>query len=123
MKLGQEKIPSITTVHSTIGSQRLGTKKSSVPLERLERSERMTYALLPFLSNAEKFYLKRSANLIFVSEYIRNWCIDKRQIGQESEVSQWASIPKFFQRKNMKKQLYIFHSWRIKRISFSFLAE
>ncbi|WP_400208199.1 glycosyltransferase family 4 protein [Candidatus Methanomassiliicoccus intestinalis] len=108
MKLGQEKIPSITTVHSTIGSQRLGTKKSSVPLERLERSERMTYALLPFLSTAEKFYLKRSANLIFVSEYIRNWCIDKMQIGQESEVIPNGIDTEIFSKKKYEEAIVHF---------------
>lgn len=86
MKLSRNNVPSITTVHSTIGSQRLGTKNSAAPVERLEKSERMTYALFPLLSATEKFYLKRSPNLIFVSEYIRAWCVDRIGIGIGSEV-------------------------------------
>ncbi|WP_400204344.1 glycosyltransferase family 4 protein [Candidatus Methanomassiliicoccus intestinalis] len=86
MKLNRNGVPSITTVHSTIGSQRLGTKNSAAPVERLEKSERMTYALYPLLSATEKFYLKRSPNLIFVSEYIRDWCIDKIGVGTDSNV-------------------------------------
>lgn len=86
MKLWHNNMPSITTVHSTIGSQRLGTKNSAAPVERLEKSERMTYALFPILSATEKFYLKRSPNLIFVSEYIRAWCVDRVGVGIGAEV-------------------------------------
>lgn len=86
MKLSHSDVPSITTVHSTIGSQRLGTKNSAAPVERLEKSERMTYALFPLLSATEKFYLKRSPNLIFVSEYIRAWCVDRIGVGIGSAV-------------------------------------
>jgi glycosyltransferase involved in cell wall biosynthesis len=69
-----EELPSVTTVHSTIGSQRLGTKNSALPLHQLEMSERMTLLLLPFLSTAERLYMRRCSSIIFVSEFIRDWC-------------------------------------------------
>ncbi|NLK25669.1 MAG: glycosyltransferase family 4 protein [Euryarchaeota archaeon] len=72
--LGNE-VPSVTTVHSTIGSQRMGTKASGLPLARLESSERMTMLLLPLLTTAERLYMRKCGSLIFVSEYIRDWCV------------------------------------------------
>jgi glycosyltransferase involved in cell wall biosynthesis len=68
--LGQE-VPSITTVHTTIISQRAGTKRANLGLRHIERSEKMTYLLFPALSMTERVYLKRCRNIIFVSEYIR----------------------------------------------------
>jgi glycosyltransferase involved in cell wall biosynthesis len=72
-----EEVPSVTTVHSTIGSQRMGTRDSELPLSQLEKSERMTYLLLPLLHTAEKLYMKRCSSLIYVSEFIRDWCQDR----------------------------------------------
>jgi glycosyltransferase involved in cell wall biosynthesis len=69
--LGQE-VPSITTVHTTIVSQRAGTKRADLRLRHIERSEKMTYLLFPALSMAERAYLRRCRNIIFVSEYIRD---------------------------------------------------
>ncbi|MDW5563173.1 MAG: glycosyltransferase family 4 protein [Methanomassiliicoccus sp.] len=72
-----ERIPSVTTVHSTIGSQRMGTRSSDLPLNKLEASERMTYLMLPLLKTIEKVYIRRCSSLIFVSDFIRGWCQDQ----------------------------------------------
>lgn len=71
LKLLGEVVPSITTVHTTIISQRAGTKRADLGLRNVERSEKMTYLLFPALSMAEREYLSRCHNIIFVSEYIR----------------------------------------------------
>jgi len=71
--LGSE-VPSVTTVHTTIGSQRMGTKAAGLPLGQLETSERMTALLLPLLTAAERVYMRKCSSLIFVSEFIRDWC-------------------------------------------------
>ena len=81
-----EEVPSVTTVHSTIGSQRMGTRSAALPLHQLERSERMTLLLLPILSTAERLYIKRCSSLIFVSEYIRDWCINRLAVDCPSRV-------------------------------------
>ncbi len=85
-KLLGEQVPSVTTVHSTIGSQRMGTRASGLPLNRLEMSERMTYLLLPVLGTLERVYMKRSSSLIYVSEFIRDWCQDRLSATCPSEV-------------------------------------
>jgi glycosyltransferase involved in cell wall biosynthesis len=81
-----EEVPSVTTVHSTIGSQRQGTRSSELPLRQLEKSERMTLFLLPLLRTAERLYMKRCSSLIFVSEFIRDWCQDRLGVECPSRV-------------------------------------
>ena len=63
--------PGLTTVHTTIDSQRMGTRRSKVPLRRLERSEKMTYLMLPALKFLERMYFAKGKHVIFVSEFIR----------------------------------------------------
>ncbi len=63
--------PSLTTVHTTIDSQRMGTRRSKIPLRKLERSEKMTYLMLPELRFLERLYFAKSQHVIFVSEFIR----------------------------------------------------
>ncbi len=64
-------IPTLTTVHTTIESQRLGTRNSGLPLRSLDRSEKMTYLMLPVLRAVEKTYFSKRSPIIFVSNYIR----------------------------------------------------
>jgi L-malate glycosyltransferase len=64
-------IPKLTTVHTTIDSQRMGTRRSKVPLSRLERSEKMTFLMLPALRMLERMYFGKGKHAIFVSEFIR----------------------------------------------------
>jgi L-malate glycosyltransferase len=63
--------PNLTTVHTTIDSQRMGTRRSKIPLRNLERSEKMTFLMLPELRFLEKMYFAKSHHVIFVSEFIR----------------------------------------------------
>ncbi|MCU0861878.1 MAG: glycosyltransferase family 4 protein [Methanomassiliicoccales archaeon] len=63
--------PSLTTVHTTIDSQRMGTRRSRMPLRKLERSEKMTYLMLPMLRALERCYFSKCHHAIFVSEFIR----------------------------------------------------
>jgi glycosyltransferase involved in cell wall biosynthesis len=63
--------PSLTTVHTTIDSQRMGTQRSHIPLRKLERSEKMTYLMLPELRALERLYLGKCRHALFVSEFIR----------------------------------------------------
>ncbi|MBI0583538.1 MAG: glycosyltransferase family 4 protein [Methanomassiliicoccus sp.] len=72
-----ERIPSVTTVHSTIGSQRMGTKEANLTVRQLESSERMTLFLLPVLKTLERMYMSRCSSLIYVSDFIRAWCQEK----------------------------------------------
>jgi glycosyltransferase involved in cell wall biosynthesis len=66
-------LPTVTTVHTTIGSQRFGTKRSEMALRETERSEKMTYLLLPFLLAMERIYFQRPTNTIFVSAFIKSF--------------------------------------------------
>ena len=112
MKMRRSSIPSITTVHSTIGSQRMGTKESSVPIMHLERSERMTYTLLPMLSAAEKYYLRKCNNLIFVSEYIKSWCVNKIKTDAELSVIHNGIDTTMFSKKDREESLEHFPQLR-----------
>jgi len=64
-------IPSVTTIHTTLKSQMMGTSSSRLRLNEMERSEKMTALFSPALLAAERMYVERCENLIFVSHYIQ----------------------------------------------------
>ena len=66
------RIPTITTVHTTIQGQRAGTQLSGMGFSKLGFSEKMTYALYPLLRTAEKIYLSKAKKFIFVSKWMRD---------------------------------------------------
>jgi glycosyltransferase involved in cell wall biosynthesis len=68
----QIKIPTVTTIHSTIKTQYQGIKATNPSWLEMDPSERYEFALYPFLLAAEKFYLMNSNNLIFVSHWTEN---------------------------------------------------
>ncbi|NLI73971.1 MAG: glycosyltransferase family 4 protein [Euryarchaeota archaeon] len=86
MKLFGSDVPSVTTVHSTIDTQRMGSKSAGLSLSQLETSERMTYLLLPLLRTLERLYMKKCTSLIFVSEFIRNICVQSFGVGENSKI-------------------------------------
>jgi glycosyltransferase involved in cell wall biosynthesis len=63
--------PTVTTVHTTIQSQRTGTKNSHRKFTELERSEKATYMLYPFLRLAEKAYFSKNRFYISPSEWMK----------------------------------------------------
>lgn len=71
LRILRPDLPIITTVHTTIDSQRMGTSSSKLPMSDLERSEKMTLIMLPLLHTIERGYLNRGKNVIFVSDFIR----------------------------------------------------
>lgn len=71
LKFLRNEIPSLTTIHTTLRSQMMGTSSSSLKLREMERSEKMTTFFSPALLVAERLYIERCENLIFVSQYIR----------------------------------------------------
>ncbi len=69
------EIPDITTIHTTIEGQKQGTRASGLSYLGMDRSEQSTLVLYPMLRVLENLYLRKSRNLITVS----NWM--KTQIG------------------------------------------
>jgi glycosyltransferase involved in cell wall biosynthesis len=63
----------ITTVHTTIKSQRLGTTLSNRKLYEWEWSEKMTYLAYPALRLAEEVYFRRKRFYITPSYWMKNW--------------------------------------------------
>ena len=78
LRMLRPNLPIITTVHTTIDSQRMGTASSKLKMNDLERSEKMTFAMLPVLHAMEKNYLRRGGNVIFVSDYIRKLYLESQ---------------------------------------------
>jgi glycosyltransferase involved in cell wall biosynthesis len=66
-------LPIVTTVHTTIKSQRLGTKKSNRCLRELEKSEQATYFIYPILRFAEELYFRQKRFYICPSNWMKNW--------------------------------------------------
>lgn len=64
-------IPTVTTIHTTIGGQRAGTKSSGFSFSNLESSEKLTYLTYPFLRLAETMYFLKARQYITVSYWMK----------------------------------------------------
>jgi glycosyltransferase involved in cell wall biosynthesis len=69
------KIPIVTTIHTTIRGQRLGTKSSGMTFSALEFSEKLTYVTYPFLSLIETLYFLKRRYYITVSRWMKQQII------------------------------------------------
>lgn len=83
-------VPTITTVHTTIKSQRIGTKLSKCALNNMEKSEKATSYLYPFLRAAENLYFKHKRAYITPSCWMKEWLIENFHISAKINV-----IPNF----------------------------
>lgn len=66
-----DRLPIITTVHTTIEGQRRGIRDSRIPFSKLEASERWQVLLHPALRAAETFALGSCDRIITVSRWMR----------------------------------------------------
>jgi glycosyltransferase involved in cell wall biosynthesis len=71
LQFKHSKIPTVTTIHTTIKGQRNGSKSSKIPFSALDQSEKITYAALPFLNIAESVYFRKKRSYITVSEWMK----------------------------------------------------
>ncbi|MDO9537953.1 MAG: glycosyltransferase family 4 protein [Thermoplasmata archaeon] len=71
LKLRKVRGHSITTVHTTMSSQYQGIKRSAGYISHMDGSEKMVRFGYPFLSVIERYYLNKTDNMIFVSDFIR----------------------------------------------------
>jgi glycosyltransferase involved in cell wall biosynthesis len=78
--------PTVTTVHTTILSQRMGTRSSKRKFLELERSEKATYLLYPFLRLSEKAYFKKARLYISPSEWMKNSLEKNFHVGENIRV-------------------------------------
>jgi len=67
------KVPVITTIHTTIKSQRIATKNSKVSFSKMSLPEKMTLLLYPILRLTEELYLRREGVYITPSNYMKKW--------------------------------------------------
>jgi glycosyltransferase involved in cell wall biosynthesis len=65
-------IPTLTTIHTTIEGQRLGTKSSGSSFSSLEGSEKLTCVTYPFLRLAETLYFRKVRHYITVSNWMKD---------------------------------------------------
>ncbi|MFO7618161.1 MAG: glycosyltransferase family 4 protein [Thermoplasmata archaeon] len=70
-KLMRKRVPSITTLHTTISGQKKASDVSDMKLRNLEPSEKWQIALYPMLLMAEKFSLRRCPNYITMSNWMK----------------------------------------------------
>ena len=81
------KTPFVSTIHTTIGGQREGTKGSGMGFSGLAFSEKLTYLTFPFLSLAEAVYFSRSRYYITVSNWMKELMIQKFLEIEDSNIS------------------------------------
>lgn len=70
-KVMRNRVPSITTLHTTIGGQKKASDMSDMKLRDLEPSEKWQIALYPGLLMAERFSLRRCWNYITMSQWMK----------------------------------------------------
>ena len=66
-------VPCITTVHSTIRNQYEGIRATHQSWQEMDPSEKYELWLYPWLRTAEELYLRRSDNIIPVSEWTKGY--------------------------------------------------
>jgi len=76
-KLGK---PIVTTVHTVIKSQRLGTKASNQGFLSLERSEKATLVLYPILRLAEEMYFRKKRFCVTPSNWMKRFLEDNYHV-------------------------------------------
>jgi glycosyltransferase involved in cell wall biosynthesis len=90
-------IQTVTTIHTTIRGQRIGTIKSGVRFEDLESSEKLTYLMYPFLRLAETLYFLKDRYYLTVSDWMKEQMIKQYpRIGNLIRVVQNAVDPELF---------------------------
>jgi len=72
LKLLSKKFRYVTTVHETFSRRNKAIRDSRTGFSGLEFSEKWMLALSPFLESVEKFYMKKSPNLISPSNWMKN---------------------------------------------------
>ena len=78
--------PIVTTVHSTIKYQRMGTKTSMRTFSDLERSEKATFLAYPVLRLCEEIYFRRKRLYISPSNWMKQWLNDNTNINDPISV-------------------------------------
>lgn len=77
LQFRQLKIPTLTTIHTTICGQRMGTSSSGMRFGDLESSEKLTYLMYPFLRVAETIYFLKGRYYITVSDWMKEQMIKR----------------------------------------------
>lgn len=75
LKLRKSRIPTLTTVHSTIRGQREGIRASKTVFFNLEFSEKMTLLTYPFLHLADNFYFRLRTSCITPSKWMKEYLL------------------------------------------------
>jgi glycosyltransferase involved in cell wall biosynthesis len=81
------KVPTVTTIHTTIQGQRHGTKSSEMSFWSLEFSEKLTYLTYPFLRLAETVYFSKERYYITVSKWMREQIVKQYPKIDSSSIS------------------------------------
>lgn len=82
IKLRGLDIPIVTTAHVTNAGLAEGIKQSGVRFKDLETAGKYSMALSPFLKYIEGIYLKKSKNIIAVSNWMKNILINDYKIDE-----------------------------------------
>lgn len=72
LKLTKLNVNTVTTVHTIIEGHKDGIINSDIKFWDMDASERYTLALYPALKMIQNFYIKKSPNIITVSNWMKN---------------------------------------------------
>lgn len=98
-------LPTLTTVHTTIKSQRIGTANSKSENQNLETSEKSTSYLYPFLRIAENLYFTKKRSLITPSEWMSKWLVANYRIPSKIKVIPNCVNPEDYELKSQSPSL------------------
>lgn len=77
LKTRENRLPTVTTVHTTIRGQREGTRASRIPFQDLEISEKMTFLTYPFLCLVDNIYFSTGNYYIAPSNWMKACLLKK----------------------------------------------
>jgi len=80
------KVPVITTIHTTIRSQREGTKLSGIKIRNSERTEKATYFMYAPLRIAEELYFTKKRFYLTPSNWMLSWLKKNSRINGDIRV-------------------------------------
>lgn len=106
LKFKKIGIPSVTTVHTTLKSQSHVDGKKKLKKEQGKKAivERMTSLYYPVIKILEKIYLKKSTNLITVSNWIKGFVEDNKRPQNIRVIQNGIDVDRFSPKNKKNKQ-------------------
>ena len=106
LKFKKLDIPSVTTVHSTLKSQShvLGERSLKKRDGKKTRTEKLTSLFYPYIKVMESFYLKKTENIITVSQWVKQFVEGKNENCKFAVINNGVDVKRFSKKSKKSKE-------------------